>query len=147
MKKRPWVLITIAFLLFFPLAGTYGIWLYSHRSIQRLGGEFASEVTPKILGGWDWQTLYDLGTLSIKQGASEEEFREWQEQYGTFVEVGEFTPESSKVIDRADMKWHLTDLVADVKFEEETARLEFTAGRRAMSQDEWRIERFVLRSR
>ena len=136
--------VLITFLLFFPLVGIYLSWLHSHNVIQTQGIDFAGEVAPTILEDWDFQPLYDYGTLTIKGTIEESEFNSLEERWGEFESIGEFMPDRSWIADRGDMRWHFAELEAPVTFSEGEAILHFTAARRTMSQKEWRIEEFEL---
>ena len=124
------------------------VWVYNraHSTIRDSAASFALPATQTILGNDDFDSLYTLGTLTVKKTVTEADFNSLREMWGALESVGEFDATRSWMVDRADTRWHFVALNADLRFENGPARLKFVAARRSNLQD-WRIEEFKVSAR
>ena len=105
---------------------------------------FARPATQSILGEDDFDSLYTLGTLTVKKTVTEADFNSSREKWGALESIGEFKATRSWMVDRADMRWQFVALNADLRFENGPAKLKFIAARRSTMWEDWRIEEFVV---
>ena len=140
--------ISAAFVFFFglPLGGLVWVYARAHSTIRESAVPFAIQATQAILGDDDFDSLYTLGTLTVKNTVTKADFKRSREKWGALESIGEFEATRSWMVDRSDMRWHFVALNADLRFESGPARLKFIAARRSTRLEDWRIEEFKVSS-
>ena len=138
--------ISAAFVFFFglPLGGLVWVYTRAHSTMRESAAPFALQATQAILGEDDFESLYTLGTLTVKKTVTEADFDRSREKWGALESVGEFEASKSWMVDRSDTRWHFVALNADLRFENGPAKLKFIAARRSTMLEDWRIEEFVV---
>ena len=143
-KRQAGIVAAFVFFLGLPLGGL--LWVYSraHSTLRDSAAPFALQATQTILGKDDFDSLYNLGTLTVKKTVTEADFKSSREKWGALESVGEFEATRSWMVDRSDMRWHFVALNADLRFENGPAKLKFVAARRSTKLEDWRIEQFEV---
>ena len=138
--------ISAAFVFFFglPLGGLVWVYARANSTIRESAAPFALEATQAILGEDDFESLYDLGTLTLKMTVTEADFKSSREKWGALESVGEFEASRPWMVDRSDTRWQFVALNADLRFENGPAKLRFVAARRSTRLEDWRIEEFEV---
>ncbi len=138
--RRVKVAALLLFLLGFPLFGTLYVYFHAHGTMRASAKEFVNKDVADALRDSDYETIRFLGTLTLKNDLSQEEFEGWMKDRGSFQGFGDLRPSRSTVGTRADQSWQFVDLEGPARFEQGEATVRIRAARRSTALMEWRLE-------